>query len=188
MEFLKTVLGDELYAQVEAKLKGSNVKLADLSSGAYVSKSKYDDDIKTKESKISELTETVKKYDGVDIQKLQGAIKDWESKYHKDLAAKDKAFAKELFFKDIKFASKLAKDAAMAQFDAKDLKFENGVFLGADDFIKGLRESDPSAFVSEPQIKHTTGLQTGSGTLTGGGSEDDAVTKRFKELNPDIKL
>ena len=66
MEFLKTVLGDELYAQVEAKLKESNVKLADLSSGAYVSKSKYDE---------------------VDIQKLQGEIKDWESEYHKDLAA-----------------------------------------------------------------------------------------------------
>ena len=80
MEFLKTVLGDELYAQVEAKLKGFNVKLADLSSGAYVSKPKYDDDIKTKETKISELTETVKKYDGVDIQKLQGEIKDWERK------------------------------------------------------------------------------------------------------------
>ena len=43
MEFLKTVLGDELYAQVETKLKGFNVKLADLSSGAYVSKPKYDE-------------------------------------------------------------------------------------------------------------------------------------------------
>ena len=41
----------------------------------------------------------------------------------------------------------------MVQFDAKDLKFENGVFLGADDFIKGLRESYPSAFVSETTIK-----------------------------------
>lgn len=188
MEFLKTVLGDELYAQVEAKVKGSNVKLADLSSGAYVSKSKYDDDIKAKDTKITELTDTVKKFDGVDVVKLQNAVKEWEAKYNKDLAAKDREYAKQLYFNGIKFASNLAKNAAMAEFDKKNLTFENGKFLGADDFIKGLRESDPSAFVNEEPGKLSTGMQSGGGTITGGGSEDDAVTKRFKELNPDIKL
>ena len=44
MEFLKEYLGDELYSQVEAKLKDNDkVKLANLASGEYVSKSKYDD-------------------------------------------------------------------------------------------------------------------------------------------------
>ena len=41
MEFLKEYLGDELYSQVEAKLKDNDkVKLANLASGEYVSKSK----------------------------------------------------------------------------------------------------------------------------------------------------
>lgn len=49
MEFLKEILGDDLYTQVETKLKGNDkVKLANLASGEYVSKSKYDDEIKAK--------------------------------------------------------------------------------------------------------------------------------------------
>ena len=95
------------------------------------------------------MTDTVKKFDGVDVSKLQQSIKDWESKYNKDLAAKNREYAKKLYFNGIKFASNLAKNAAMAEFDKKNLTFEDGKFLGADDFIKGLRESDPSAFVVE---------------------------------------
>lgn len=43
MEFLKELLGEELYKQVESKLKGNdNVKLANLKSGEYVDKGKFD--------------------------------------------------------------------------------------------------------------------------------------------------
>ena len=39
MEFLKKILGEELYAQVAAKLEGNDsVKLANLATGEYVSK------------------------------------------------------------------------------------------------------------------------------------------------------
>ena len=54
MEWLKEFLGDELYSQVEAKLKGNDkVKLANLASGEYVSKSKFDD--KEKELQMIQL-------------------------------------------------------------------------------------------------------------------------------------
>lgn len=52
MEFLKEIFGDELYAQVKAKLdayngaeenKDKQIKLANLAGGEYVSKLKYDD-------------------------------------------------------------------------------------------------------------------------------------------------
>ena len=91
MEFLKEFLGDDLYTQVEAKLKGNDkVKLANLASGEYVSKSKYDDEIKAKDAKITELSDTVKKFDGVDVAKLQQDVKDWEKKYQDDLTSAKK--------------------------------------------------------------------------------------------------
>lgn len=50
MEFLKEILGEELYASFSEKVTSYNtanpdktVKIADLSSGAYVSKQKHDD-------------------------------------------------------------------------------------------------------------------------------------------------
>ena len=66
MEFLKEFLGDELYAQVEAKLKGNDkVKIANLASGEYVSKSKYDD-------KVAELATA-----NTTIGQLKGNIRNW---------------------------------------------------------------------------------------------------------------
>ena len=49
MDFLKEILGDDLYKQVETKVNSYNesnkekqVKVANLSTGEYVSKNKYD--------------------------------------------------------------------------------------------------------------------------------------------------
>ena len=51
MEFLKAILGDDLYSQVEAAInsfngneanKANQVKLANLATGEYVGKGKYD--------------------------------------------------------------------------------------------------------------------------------------------------
>lgn len=86
------------------------------------------DDIKEKDDKINELAAKVKECDGVDVKQLQQSISDWESKYQKDLAAKDKEYAKKMYFDKITFASQLAKNAAIAQFDSKDFKFEGGKF------------------------------------------------------------
>lgn len=140
--------------------------------------------VKERDTTITELTETVKKFDGVDVAKLQQDVKDWEAKYNKDLANKDKEFAKTLLFNDYSFSSDLVKKAAMQAFDEKGLAFENGKFLGADDFFKGLKESDPGIFKEEQQQKKKTGFEHGGNPP----EDDDPVTKRFKELNPDVKI
>ena len=130
--------------------------------------------VKERDTTITELTETVKKFDGVDVSKLQQDVKDWETKYNTDLA-----------FNSYQFSSELVKKAAMQAFDEKELKFENGKFLGADDFFKGLKESDPGIFKEEQQQKKKTGFEHGGNPPE---DDDDPVTKRFKELNPDIKI
>ena len=141
--------------------------------------------VKERDTTITELTETVKKFDGVDVAKLQQDVKDGETKYNTDLANKDKEFAKTLLFNGYKFSSELVKKAAMQAFDEKGLAFENGKCLGADDFFKGLKESDPGIFKEEQQQKKKTGFEHGGNPPE---DDDDPVTKRFKELNPDIKI
>ena len=132
MEFLKEFLGDDLYTQVEAKLKGNDkVKLANLASGEYVSKSKYDDEIKVKDTKITELSDTVKKFDGVDVAKLQQDVKNWEKKYQDDLTSAKKEAAIKLAIADAKPKSE---KALMAFLDTDIVK------LNEDDTVTGLKE------------------------------------------------
>lgn len=92
MEFLKTILGDELYSQFEAAIntynalpenKDKQVKLADLSTGEYVGKGKYS----TLETEIINLKEQLKTNEGTiedlkknnaDNETLQATIKTHE--------------------------------------------------------------------------------------------------------------
>ena len=93
MEFLKEILGDELYAQVEEKINAHNgneankekqVKLGNFESGEYVNKYKYMDletALKGKETELGEankLIETLKKATKGD-EELQGKITAYES-------------------------------------------------------------------------------------------------------------
>lgn len=139
--------------------------------------------VKKRDETIQELTDKVKEFDGVDLKQLQTDLKDWEKKYNEGLAAKDKEFAKQLLFNNYEFSSNMAKRAAMLEFDEKELKFENGKFLGAEDFFKNLQESDPGTFAQ----KNTgdTGMAHGGNP---GNDDDDELTKRFKELNPGIDI
>lgn len=144
-------------------------------------------EIQKRDDTINELTEKVKTYDGVDVAKLQSDLSEWEEKYNKDMAAKDKDFAKRMYFSTIQFNSNLAKKAAMEAFDEKNLEFKDGKFVGADEFIEDLKKSDPQAFRStDPDPK-----PKGKGAPMGGrapGSDDlDGVEERFYELNPGLK-
>ena len=65
MEFLKAILGDELYAQVEEKINAHNgneankdklIKLANLGSGEYVGKGKYDSEIERLNNLLTGVT------------------------------------------------------------------------------------------------------------------------------------
>ena len=88
MEFLKEVLGEELYKQVETALNAHNgnpdnkekqIKLANLSTGQYVDKGKYDTAVTEKgnlEEQIKTLNGTIKtlKEDNKDNETLQTTI------------------------------------------------------------------------------------------------------------------
>ena len=92
MEFLKTIFGDKAltYAELEAALKDSKeIKLGNLATGQYVDKAKLEGkitELDTANQTIKDLQDTVKKFDGVDLEKLKKDVSDWEQKYNTDTA------------------------------------------------------------------------------------------------------
>ncbi len=167
MEFLKAVLGDK-YSEFEAAVKAYNelpenkdkqVKLANLGAGEYVGKAKYDG-VEQDRNNYKSLLETaqmaLKKFEGVNVEDLQGEI----TKLKEDIGKKETEFNEKVaqmeydgalnkYFETFKFTSDLAKRAAMDEFRKKELKLENGAFLGGDDFMKQLKEANPTAFEAE---------------------------------------
>lgn len=148
---------EELVAAIEADDKLNLVNLAD---GGFVSKDKLD-------TKITELGETkklledanatIQSYKDMDIDGIKKSASDWEEKYNTDtkalqdkLDAQATEFAAEKYMGQYQFTSPLAAKAAMAEFMAQGFKrSDDGIFLGADDFMHKMKESNPGAFVVE---------------------------------------
>lgn len=167
MEFLKDTLGEELYSQVAEKLKNSKIKLADLSGGAYVGKEKFDSTIVDLRTQLTTANDTIatanaeiESYKSMDIDGIKQAAADWEQKAAQFKAdaekaqqdAADKITAMEYdnavnsYVSGLKFTSEYAKKGFVEDFKAKGFKLEDGKFLGADDYVKGVREKDPATF------------------------------------------
>ena len=85
MDFLKELFGEEAltWEQFSEAVTSKGFKVADLSKGNYVSKKKFDDEIKTRDTTISELNSTISVRDN-DIedlkQKLETGGQDNETK------------------------------------------------------------------------------------------------------------
>lgn len=164
--------GTLTYDQFAAAVKEAGMKLADLSSGDYVSKKKYDDDLGAKDSQISTLNDTIAQRDtdleglrtqlsaaGTDAEKLNQLSTDLsnlQSKYDADvenyknqLQKQSYEFAVREFAGTKNFTSNAAKRDFINSMIAKELKMDNGKILGADDFVSTYSADNEDAFVVE---------------------------------------
>lgn len=76
MDFLKEIFGDKAitFDEFSKGVEAKKMKLADLSGGAYVSKEKLDakiEELKTVQASLAEKDAALKKWDGVDLEKLK---------------------------------------------------------------------------------------------------------------------
>lgn len=180
MEFLKEILGEELYSQTKEKVDSYNqehkdkpVKLANLSEGNYVSKEKFESketEITHLKTQIEDANKEIQSYKDMDIDSIKKSATDWEAKY-KELeenqkVEKEKSIRSErtnAFFSDVKFASESAKAGVIAQFNEKDFKYDEqtGKFQGASEWLEELKKNDVGAFQSEvANPKFTTNIST----------------------------
>lgn len=186
MEFLKEILGEELYSQTKEKVDSYNsnhkdkpVKLVNLSEGGYVSKDKFDTketELNNLKTQIDDANKEIQSYKDMDIDSIKKSATDWETKYNDLVKAQEDAKKESIrnertnaFFNDVKFASESAKAGVIAQFNAKDFKYdeETNKFQGASEWLEELKTKDSGAFLSDvANPKFTTGVSAPNNSTT----------------------
>ena len=137
------------------------------------------DNLKTQ---INDANKEIQSYKEMDIDSIKKSAEDWKTKYEEmeanQKAEKEKSIRNErtnAFFNDIKFASESAKAGVIAQFNAKDFKYdeETNKFLGASEWLNDLKEKDSGAFLSDvANPKFTTTPQA---------PKEDSTTDQLRE-------
>lgn len=192
MEFLKAILGEELYAQIAEKLNAYNgdeankdkqIKLANLGSGEYVGKGKYDalqalldgktTELDTANGLIADLKKGTK-----GNEELQGKITGYETQVaqlQEELEKTKLDNAIQLALRDAKavdpdyLAYKLRE-----KYSADELKLdENGKVKGIDDKLAGLKTQFPTQF--EPAGKKKVDPFKLPDDQGGGGNEPKSL-------------
>lgn len=186
MQNIEAILS-ELGIEVSADKKGDLTKKV---SENYVTKSEHEKKIGKAETerdnwklKAETAEETLKKFDGVDLDTMQTELADWKKKaedaekdYEQKIYERDFSDALRTEMEAVKFSSDAAKRAVMAEIKESGLKLKDGKILGLSDLIGQIKERDASAFVDEQQQKAQqqaarftvpgTGRSTGSATTT----------------------
>ena len=178
MEFLKEILGDELYSKVEAKInehngseanKENQIKVANLGGGEYVSKGKFDaeteklmnqltgkdNELKTANDLIADFKKNTKGND-----ELQGKITGYETEVanlQKQLAETKIKSALQIALlsekaTDIDYLSFKLDEKLKTEGKALELD-ENDKIKGWDDILSGLKTQLPQHFESTTKPK-----------------------------------
>ena len=214
MEFLKEILGEELYKQFEQAVNAYNgneankdkqIKLANLTEGGYVSKDKYtslETDLSGKTSELEKangLIEELKKSTGKD-EGLQQKITDYEAEIEK-LKKENETLKTDNALK-FALAAAGAVDVDYLVFKAKEkgeIKLgDDGQIKGEAELISGLKTQLPSMFgTSNNQQQNNNNRKIIENNLPG-GDDDKTVTKeqframgyadrlKIKQENPEL--
>lgn len=136
--------------------------------------------------------ETLKGFDGVDVEGLNKQIEDWKNK----AAEAEKDFQKQIEERDFndalkeemeafKFTSEAAKKAIMAEVKEAGLKLKDGKILGLSDLIGQIKEKDASAFAPDKDpAKFTEVPKESQGTQTGFSKLSLAEKMKYANEHP----
>lgn len=138
--------------------------------------------------------ETLKKFDGVDVETMQAEIATWQQKakdiekdYADKLAQRDFEDALKEEIGGYKFTSEAAKEAIMARIRAAGLKVNDGKILGLSDLLAQMKEKDASAFVDEKQEQLEAGrAKPFTGPLK--GAAQPTTSEKFKAMSLDERM
>lgn len=173
MEFLKELLGEALFAQVEAKInehngneanKDNQIKIANLASGEYVGKGKYDAEVTASQGKDAEIENYKKAI--ADLQKAAKGNEDIQQRISQLEAENDqlkaeqeeseKKYAFELLLMDAgvtdrdereflayKYEKKLKEEGKSLELD------ENKHIKGGEGIVDSLKTQFPAKFTTQ---------------------------------------
>lgn len=195
MEFLKELLGEELYSQLEAKInehngneanKDNQIKIGNLGKGEYVSTSKYNALQESLSGKDSELANANKLIS--DLQKATKGDEDMQQKFA-DYEAENAKLQEELQETKIKSAIKVGllaekctdvdyvtyklMESLKEKGEALELD-ENDNIKGWNDKVSGLKTQLPTQFESAGE----DGYKPMGGGLPGNGEGNHETTPK----------
>ena len=190
MDFLKEIFGDKAitFDEFSKGVESKKMKLADLSGGAYVSKEKLDakiEELKTVQASLAEKDAALKKWDGVDLDKLKAENDAKTEELNKQLSAlkKQNAVETSLLAENIQDLKAIK---AYIDFDTVKVA-DDGTVTGLKEQVEKLRTDKAFLFKVQPngqenaehQKKLTTGVphdnQPGNKTI----SMSDAVAEKL---------
>lgn len=198
MDRLKAIFGEGAidYDTFSKAVTEQGIKLADLSKGEYVSKNKYEDELKNKDTQITDLSGQLKQRD-TDLQALQEQLNTTQgnsqelenvnkqlkalqktydtakTEYEKQLAAQQMNFAVKEFASKLKFTSKAAKNQFISSMIEKNLTMENGSLVGANDYLEIYKNDNADSFVTDPEPQEESKPQFTQKTGTQTKVEDE---------------
>ena len=199
MEFLKELLGEELYAQLEAKInehngneanKDNQIKIGNLGSGEYVGKGKYEAleaTLNGKETELltaNELIKELKKGTRGD-EELQGKITTYEGQLETLQAQLQETKIKSAVkvgllaekCKDVDYVTYKLMESLKEKGETLELD-ENDNIKGWNDKLSGLKTQLPTQFESVGK----DGYQVlGNGRLPEGDGDSKTVPKNLAE-------
>ena len=128
---------------------------------------------------LEEANAQIQSFNDMDIEGIRKSAEDWKTKHdnavkelQEKMNAKEYEFAVKEYANQFNFTSDRIKNSIIGDLMAKEFKLEEGKLLGADDYMKQLRESEPTSFVvDEPENEKPLPQftkQTGNGTPTEG--------------------
>lgn len=139
-----------------------------------------------------DASETLKSFDGVDVEDLQGQINTWKQKaqeaeedFNARLAERDFADVLKTEMESIKFSSEYAKKSVMEEIKAAGLKLVDGKIMGLHDMLDAIKAKDASAFIEEGESKPRF---TSRVTQQTNGKVTPSELMRMKNENPELDI
>lgn len=157
MEFLKDILGEELYGQVSEKLEGvEGVRIVNGADGSFVPKDVLDrerETVKTYKKQLGELKGTLSalQAENATFDDVKGQL----NSLQQTLAAKDAEMAKQRLQYGVRDAVRDAKarniDVVSRMIDMSKVAETDGGIVGLSEQLESLRKSDAYLFEDAPK-------------------------------------
>ena len=176
MEFLKDLLNEETYTQLQEQLKDKDIKLVNLKEGGYVDVDKYKTTVKDLEDTRLELEDRTNKLTELsNNENASQEIKDQLEKLKEDFEQKEADYKAKLIQNEInaKVDKAVLKSGTVDEVAVKahlqsflnEAEYKDGVIVGLDEQLKELKENKEHLFKNETVVtgvKHKKAVKADS--------------------------
>lgn len=176
----EALTAEQLVERIQST-KGLNI--VNLEDGGYVSKEKFDaknTELQGVKQQLTDANATIQSYKDMDIDGIKKSAQEWETKYNTEtkalnekLAAQERAHQTDMFLSGYKYTSKAARAGVRAEFEKQNFKLVDGVYQGANDYMKKLMEDADYKGAFEVE---DNGGKGGSGDGGNGGNGGNPTT------------